>query len=173
MGNDAKRKSNLDYESQQLINFFEELCWLIDSNKELSFKNASKLLKQCRSALALDSPTNNGTDAAYSLIGVLPSLLKDGEIFQNNAQLVQFAEEVLALNISRWEKRSRNELIGLIICEVEDVNDKERLDVLTRWASNLLNHKNQVKDMQSKAQKAGNIFSWNETIQKLVGTEYE
>lgn len=170
MAGGSKRKSNFDYEVQQFINFFEELSWLLDSNKEINFKNASKFLKLCRNSFAHGITSN--TSDAYDLIGVLPSLLKDNEIFQNNSQLVQFAQEVLEINIPRWEKKSRNEIIGLIICEVEDVN-KERLNILTQWAANILSNKSQVKDMQSKAKTLGNIFSWNETIQKLVGEENE
>lgn len=94
------------------------------------------------------------------------------ECGEYDAQLVQFAEEVLALNITRWEKKSRNEIIGLIICEVEDVN-KERLDTLSDWAANILNNKTKVKAMQLKAKNSGNMFSWNETIQKLVGANDE
>lgn len=168
MASGSRRKSNFDYEVQQFINFFEELSWLLDSNKELNFKNASKFLKLCRNSFAHGIKISSDTSDAYDLIGVLPSLLKDNEIFQNNSQLVQFAQEVLGINIPRWEKKSRNEIIGLIICEVEDVN-KERLSILTEWAANILNNKNQVKDMQSKAKSSGNSFSWNETIQKLVG----
>lgn len=172
MAGDNKRKMNYDYESQQFINFFEDLSWLLDSNKDLNFKNASKFLNQYRNAVVHGEIASGKSNNAYNLIGVLPSLLRDTEIFQSNSQLVQFAEEVLALNIPRWEKRSRNELIGLIICEVEDVN-KERLDVLTQWASNILRNKTQVKDMQSKAKTSGNLFSWNETIQMLIGAENE
>ena len=172
MNNDNKRKMSAEYEAQQLINFFEELSWLLDSNKELNFKNASKLLKQCRNLLSHGTVSNIWENNAYTLIGVLPSLLRDNEIFQSNAQLVQFAEEVLALNITRWEKKSRNEIIGLIICEVEDVN-MERLDTLSDWAANILNNKTKVKAMQLKAKNSGNMFSWNETIQKLVGANDE
>lgn len=172
MATDNKRRNSSEYESQQLINFFEELSWLLDSNKNLNFKNATKLLKQWRNLLAHDSSIGRETNDTYNLIGVLPSLLKDTDIFQNNSQLMQFAEEVLELSIPRWEKRSRNELIGLIICEVEVVN-KERLDILTRWATNILDNKSKVKDMQTTAKSNGNLFSWNETIQKLVGTENE
>ncbi len=146
MATDNKRRNSSEYESQQLINFFEELSWLLDSNKNLNFKNATKLLKQWRNLLAHDSSIGRETNDTYNLIGVLPSLLKDTDIFQNNSQLMQFAEEVLELSIPRWEKRSRNELIGLIICEVEVVN-KERLDILTRWATNILDNKSKVKDM--------------------------
>ena len=39
-----KRKSNPEYERQQFINFFEELSWLLESNKDLNFKKASQFL---------------------------------------------------------------------------------------------------------------------------------
>ncbi|HMM31772.1 MAG TPA: hypothetical protein PKB13_08340 [Clostridia bacterium] len=172
MANDNRRKMNSEHERQQFLNFFEELSWLLDSKKEINFKNASKFLKEYRNILAHETITSDRESNEFNLIGVLPSLLKDGEIFQTNSQLVQFAEEVLALNIPRWEKKSRNEIIGLIVCEVEDVN-KERLDTLAQWACNILNNKSQVRDMQSKAKTSGHLFSWNETIQKLVGTENE
>ena len=171
MAND-KRRSNSELERQQIINFFEELSWLLDANKDINYRNVSKFLKECRNLYVHGTIVNNNNNEAYSLIGVLPSLLKDNELFQSNAQLVQFAEEVLKLNISRWEKRSRNEIIGLIICEVEDAN-KEHIDVLTQWVSNILENKKKVKDLQSKAQISGNLFSWNETIQKLVSEENE
>ncbi len=172
MANETKRKVSPEFERQQFINFFEELSWLLESNKDISFKNASKFLREFRNYSIHGAVITGKSESAYGLIGVLPSLLKDTEIFQANSQLVQFAEEVLALSITRWEKKSRNEIIGLIICEVEDVN-KERLDVLAKWVSNILKNKSTVQDMQTKAIKSGNLFSWNETIQKLVGDENE
>ena len=172
MSNESKKKVSPEFERQQISNFFEELCWLMDSNKEINFKNASRYLKDYRNALMHGFLYNDREAYEYNLIGVLPSLLKDAEIFQSNAQLVQFADEVLALSIPRWEKKSRNEIIGLIVCEVETVN-KERLNTLISWSRNILNNKNEVKNMQDKAKNSGNMFSWNETIQKLVGTENE
>lgn len=171
MANENKRKQNIEFERQQLFNFFEELCWLLDSNKELNFKSASKYLREIRNAVAHSMLTNE-SNSEYRLIGILPSLLKDEEIFPSNAQLVQFADEVLSLPIPRWEKRSRNEIVGLIICEVEDAN-KERLSLLVDWSENILYNKSKVKELQSKAKSTGNIFSWNETIQRLVGTKDE
>jgi hypothetical protein len=172
MANDNRKKNNPEYERNQFINFFEELCWLLDSNKDINFKNASKYLKDYRNILMHGILNNDRTTDEYNLIGILPYLLKDGEIFQNNSQLVQFADEVLALSIPRWEKKSRNEIIGLIVCEVEDAN-KQRLNTLISWTRNILNNKNEVKNMQNNAKNTGNMFSWNETIQKLVGTENE
>lgn len=141
-------------------------------NGDVNFKKASQFLREYRNFAVHGAIVSGTSNNAYDLIGVLPSLLKDNDIFQSNVQLVQFAEDVLALDIPRWEKKSRNEIIGLIICEVEDVN-KERLDTLTKWAANILKNKTQVREMQSKAKTSGNMFSWNETIQKLVGEENE
>ena len=172
MAGSNKRKPNPEFERQQFINFFEELSWLLETNKEINFKKASQFLSEYRNFSVHDAIVSGTSNSAYDLIGVLPSLLKDNDIFQNNAQLVQFAEEVLALDISRWEKRSRNEIIGLIICEVEDVN-KERLDTLTKWTANILKNKTQVRELQRKAKTSGNLLSWNETIQKIVGAENE
>ena len=166
MGVERKKKSSAEIEQQQIINFFEELCWLLDSNKNINFNNASKNLKIIRNNIVHGTTFENTT--ITSLIGVLPSLLKDIEIFPNLAQLAQFAKEILGIEISRWDKRSRNEIIGLIICEVEDAN-KERMDVLLEWSNNILNNKKSVQEMQEKAKNEGNIFSWNETIQKLTG----
>ena len=171
MATDNKRKANSDFERQQFINFFEELSWLLDANKDVNFKNASKFLREYRNSFSHNTHMSDN-ESTYALIGVLPSLLKDGELFQSNSQLVQFAEEVLAINIARWEKKSRNEIIGLIICEVEDAN-KERLDILTQWAANILENKKRVRDMQSKAKTSGNLFSWNEIIQSIIGEKHE
>lgn len=173
MANDNKKKNNPEYERQQFINFFEELSWLLDANKGMNFKGASRFLMEYRNLVMHNNTiSNTGNSNAYGLIGVLPSLLKDTEIFQSNSQLVQFAEEVLSLRIPRWEKKSRNEIIGLIICEVEDVN-KERLDTITQWASRILRNKNRVRDLQYNAKNSGNLFSWNDTIQKLIGEDNE
>ncbi len=172
MSNDNKKKLASEYEKKQIFNFFEDLCWIFDANKDINFKNASKYLKEYRNNIAQSGINSDKTSDEHNLIGILPSLLKDQEIFQSNSQLVQFAGEVLALDIPRWEKKSRNEIIGLIVCEVEEAN-KERLNTLIRWSRNILKNKNVVRDMQNKAKNSGNMFSWNETIQKLVGTENE
>ena len=94
------------------------------------------------------------------------------ELFQNNFQLVQFADEVLLLHISRWEKRSRNEIIGLIICEVEEEN-KKRMDTLTKWVACIIQNKKRVKVMQRDAEQEGHLFSWNDTLQRLFGENDE
>lgn len=169
-----KKKIDDKAETEQLFNFFEELCWLLDSNNNLNFKIASNVLKKYRNEIVHGTNTSGYklNNVTYNLIGILPSLLKDVELFQNNFQLVQFADEVLLLHISRWEKRSRNEIIGLIICEVEEEN-KKRMDTLTKWVACIIQNKKRVKVMQRDAEQEGHLFSWNDTLQRLFGENDE
>lgn len=148
-------------DTDKFINFLEELCWLLESNRNLNFKKNSELLHMLRKNMISKSSNDDGL--VYNLIGVLPTLLKDETIFSSNSSLVQFAQEVLSLNMPRWEKRSRNELIGLIICNVEEAN-RNRLETLAQLTQKLLNNKEKIKD----AIKQENIFSWNDTIQKII-----
>lgn len=175
MTSESRRKNSPDFDRQQFFNFFEEFCWLLGSNKDINFKNVSKYLHEYRNIIVHGSSNdyiNVQHSDEYHLIGILPSLLKDEELFQNNSQLVEFADEVLSLSISRWDKRSKNEIIGLIICEVEDAN-KRRLNILKERIKSILNNKNAVYEYKKNAKNTGNMFSWNETIQKLVGTVNE
>lgn len=50
---------------------------------------------------------------------------------------------------------------------------KKAEDNYMRLVGNILNHKVQVKDVQENAKKTGNLFSWNEAIQRLTGETNE
>jgi len=45
------------------------------------------------------------------------------DLFKTNNDLSDFAETVLRVSVSRAEKRSKYELIGLIVCEVTNLTD--------------------------------------------------
>lgn len=156
--------NKLNKEEQKVLSFFENLCWLLDSNSSINFQTAEKLLKEWRNSISnVDTNQLNSSE----LIGILPAILKDQEIFETNQQLVRFANEVLSLQITRWEKRSRNEIIGLIICEVEEANS-DRISTIIKWSQQIQNHKTQICQLQKQASQNGSIFSWNDTLQKLV-----
>jgi hypothetical protein len=155
-------------ELDKILNFLEEFSWLLDANKSINYKKISEVIKGLRynNNASVNKPIQN--EMVYNLIGILPTLLKDEVLFTSNSSLVQFAHEVLSLNISRWEKRSRNELIGLIICNVEEANSN-RLEKLTHLSCELLKNKDKVKYFQIEAESKENIFSWNDTIQRIIG----
>lgn len=154
---------------KKAINFVEELSWLLDSKKGVDLKKIVSILQDTSSeynvienfAKEYRSPNPN----KHFLIGVLPKLFQDLRIFPSNESIAKFAEEILSINVPRFEKRSKYELIGLIICETESLSDKK--------LSNLVSALSQITDSDEKidriCEERKNInFSWNETIQKLT-----
>lgn len=152
---------------RSLKNFLEELSWLLSSHSKLDFRSALQ---------ALDQFTTPGTGLGryvsknpniHFLVGALPGIFSDQKYFPTNEDIVEFAVEALHLQISRWEKRSRYELIGLIVCETSNLDDEavSRLaDVLSKFVAD---------DQKAKAlfkSRAENKMSWNEIIQQLSNT---
>ena len=78
--------------------------------------------------------------------------------------IAQFAKDVLDIPVPRFEKRSKYELIGLIVCETDQLND-EKLDQLVRALSEIT--KNEEKLNRIRAASEANDFSWNDTIRQL------
>jgi len=156
----------------QVINFIEELAWLLDSKKGIDlrdFKDASFLLRDLMAhsnsyisnkSNKYESPNPNKN----YLIGVLPNLFQDFDLFKTNIDLSDFAESVLKIPVSRAEKRSRYELIGMIICEIINL-DEHNLTNLVDALSKLTDNSDKLTEIKEDKKKAN--FSWNEAIQKL------
>lgn len=165
----ARLDSNKKRKITQAINFVEELSWLFDANskRNIDFKEISVLLRQ----LAETSPELSVTNKYESpnpnknyLIGILPNLFQDSDLFKTNFDLSDFAENVLKIEVSRVEKRSRYELIGLIVCEVINLNEGD-LSVLVESLAKITNNHEKLRQFKEAKKKAN--FSWNEAIQQL------
>lgn len=97
------------------------------------------------------------------LIGVLPRLLQNKELFPQNEDIYDFARAALNLNISRYEKRSRYELIGMLICTINEL-DEENLSYLVTALDKIIDDGEELNKVV--IDKKNNSFSWNEAIQK-------
>lgn len=153
----------------QIANYLEELSWLIDSNKNITFKDISSLIRDLsyeRNNLAHFSTKNIESEQSGKtfLVGILPKVLQDTELFKSNSDMLDFAEQVLQLKPSRAAKRSRIEYIGWIVCEVSNTESK-RLDDLYTQLRIILNDKNVVSNIKQAKKSAD--FSWNEIIRNL------
>lgn len=161
---DKNKKNKIN----QAINFIEELSWLLDNKKNLSLKDSVILLKELidnvnSNQLGLFSDNIRRSNKRV-LVGILPELLQDEELFKSTSEMLDFAESVLKLKVSRASKRSRNEYIGWIVCELSNLNDSQMIsfvDSLEEIAGN------EFKLKQIKEAKKQPNFSWNETISKL------
>ncbi|SRR5690554_368674 len=161
---DKNKKNKIN----QAINFIEELSWLLDNKKNLSLKDSVILLKELinnenSNQLGLFSDNIRRSNKRV-LVGILPELFQDEELFKSTSEMLDFAESVLKLKVSRASKRSRNEYIGWIVCELSNLNDNQMIsfvDSLEEIAGN------EFKLKQIKEAKKQPNFSWNETISKL------
>jgi hypothetical protein len=156
------------YSSVKAIRFLEELSWLFQTHHDLDAKSISKLLSDAASQNTVEegvasfaSPNPN----IHFLVGILPLVLRDESIFSTNGVIADFAISALGMNMSRWEKKSRFELIGEIVCNTIDLDDSaltklvEALSVLAKGDSTA---REIVKEAQSSSR------GWNEIIQTLI-----
>jgi hypothetical protein len=154
---------------KQTINLIEELSWLLEGKRDLSLKESSKLLNELifertekgNNRLNL---SDKGKDNRYALVGCLPELFQDVDLFKTTSELLEFAETVLNIRVSRAAKRSRNEYIGYIVCEVTKLQD-DQLGPLVESLENIVG--DEIKLKQVKAAKMQPNFTWNETIKSI------
>ena len=163
--------SNLDKKrTADAISFIEELAWLVESRKNVKLSQLASDLRELargpESARKVGGEYTSLNPNIHFLIGMLPRLFQDEKLFPNNALIAQFAEEILGVHVSRFEKRSKYELIGLIVCETDRLNDK-KLEELVRALAEITRSEDKLNRIRDARQ--SNQFSWNNTIRQLSG----
>lgn len=145
--------------------FLEELSWLLESHSNLDFRALGENIEfigDTERNFSRHVPKNPNI---RFLVGILPAIFSNEHYFPTNEDLKDFSSEALSLPVSRWEKRSRYELIGLIVCETVKLNDDRLARLVAALSRITTDDPNAQEILQSrKAQK----LSWNEVIQKLT-----
>lgn len=143
----------------EFVNILEEISWIVD-RKSINLHDVVKMLRA-------SAYTQNHSDRASSvthLVGILPTLFMDPELFEKNDDLLDFAEQILKLKPKRGGKRSRTESIGWIVCELSCSEGFIRED-LVEALDELVKSDEKKKSLKKKRQMPS--FSWNEAIAKL------
>jgi hypothetical protein len=147
----------------------DELVCSLQGIKLDQLKDAANALRETVGHSAPTSAVARGYQSVdpnkHFLIGVLPSLFQDRDLFPQNEDIVDFAATALELPMNRAEKRSRYEIIGKVVCETDQL-DERRLTTLVTALERLVGDKTRIAAMAEK-KKSGH-FSWNETIQELI-----
>ncbi|MEF8766010.1 hypothetical protein [Stenotrophomonas sp. A3_2] len=147
----------------------EDLIFLLKHNRAENFLAVLDVVNE----LVEDSDSRKDSVVAsyrssdpnkHFLIGALPRLFLDRDLFPSNDDIVDFSNVALKIEI-KAEKRARFEIIGKIVCET-DLLDEKQLTDLVRALEKLVGNKETRNSMLEK-RKAGS-FSWNETIQELL-----
>jgi len=151
------------------IDFIEELSWLLDSKRKLKLSDIPFILRKqlqtndtvVGAAKKYASPNPN----IHYLIGVLPRLFQDKNIFPKNDDIASFANDVLGVDITRVDKRSKYELIGMVVCECNQLDDA-KLEEMVDALALITGSAEKIKRLTAERKNTG--FSWNETIRKLA-----
>lgn len=118
MASTPKKNSKKQTNPRELVRFVEELSWLMKSFEGLDFNALSKLsfeMEQFNSQKEMFSSKKKDS-TTYLLVGILPDFLMDSALFPTNENIVEFAGAALNMEIGRWQKKSKFEIIGQIVC---------------------------------------------------------
>lgn len=164
----GKRVDSPKQDAVKTTRFLEELSWLFQSHSDTELKSISKALTEAvtqrtvrQGFSSFASPNPN----IHFLVGILPLVLRDESIFSTNGNIAEFAISALGMTMVRWEKKSRFELIGEIVCNAIDLDDGE-LSKLVEALSVLAGGDASAREVVRKAQSSRG--GWNEIIQTLL-----
>lgn len=152
---------------RELSRFVEELSWLLKSFEDLDFNALTEFSHQMEFFLSNSErlrSRNASEHTAIVLVGILPDLLMDTRLFPTNEGIVEFAEAALGLPMNRWQKKSRYEIIGQIVCHTNEASPGKvrRLSSIIEQMHD--NHTNVRKLIETNREKG---HSWSEVIGRL------
>lgn len=162
-----RRRPTKRSDPKALFRFIEELSWLLSSYDGTDFKALAKLSDEYMGATSLRNSlthrTGNGREDA--LVGVIPGILVDETLFPTNEDIADFASSLLDISIPRWQKKSKYELIGHIVCHTH-LAPPIRRRKLAEALESLVADRDILTRQIAKQRQGG--ASWNEVIQSLV-----
>lgn len=153
------------------LDLMQELVWAIrsrESNELLSGVSHLRSLAQAEKVQRRISDKKpklrDKQRDLKALVGSMSLVLADVELFPANEDIAKFATEALQISIVRWEKRSRYEMIGMLIMESINASPARLREV-----GNLLNKISDESDSMTQIKKRSRQtgFSWNEAIRSL------
>ena len=120
-------------DNNQLFNkFLKEFIWLMVSYKDIDYKQMANIkFEQVNAEFNEFVPKNE--NKAF-LIGCLPNLFLSKDFFSTNEDIAIFVNAnipKLSVAMRRAGKVSRTDLIGKIVCSIDELDDKE-LEMLTK-----------------------------------------
>lgn len=168
----VKKTESSEVESAlKTLDLLQELVWAIQSREstELSkgvshLRNLTLNEKIPRRKSEKASALRDRQNTLKALVGSMSLVLADTELFPANEDIAKFASEALQITISRWEKRSRYEMIGMLI--MESINTSpERLRDVGSLLNKICEESDSMERIKQNSRQTG--FSWNEAIRSL------
>lgn len=164
-----KRRAVKRADPRALARFMEEFAWLMKTYDDLDFNALGQLSSELAMLSRGRGPRMRHSDSmavTATLVGSLPSFLVDEELFSTNEDIAEFSVAVLSIHIPRWQKKSKYELIGHIVCNVNEASPS-KVSRLLEALDEILDERGDAKQKIARGRKSGR--GWNEVIQEITG----
>ena len=162
------KRSTRRSDPRALLRFVEELSWLLSSYEDLDFRALANLsddiLFSRRTQSNLLSRSGKSAEV-HDLVGVLPSFFTDLKLFPSNSDIVEFSEIALGIGIPRWEKKSKYELVGHVVCNT-NLASPQKVERLVVALQDALDERSSTRQKIARDRESGR--SWNEVIQAML-----
>ncbi|WP_238311083.1 hypothetical protein [Methylobacterium organophilum] len=167
--NTTKRRSARNSDPRAVEQFLEELSWLLHAHADLDFRSIknARAEKQTKTPELFERLAPKNPNIVY-LVGTLPSLFIDESLFPSNEDIAEFASTALKINLPRWHKKARFELVGHIVCRAVELDNKQ-VERLVRALVKIVDGGESGKASLKARKQQG--MSWNEVIQDLLAQE--
>ena len=122
-----------------LLDMIDALGRSSHGNSALFIQEGERINEAKNELLALLSSSKpqpnatKGVSTKVELIGFLPSALIDRAKFPSNSDVVRLANQSLGLQMPRWEKKKRDELIGTLISAIAQRDERDLGMFLDAW----------------------------------------
>lgn len=153
------------------LDLVQELVWAIRSRESNELLNGVSYLRNLavhekaeRRKIEKKSTSKGGRRDLKALVGSMSLVLADVELFPANEDIAKFAAEALQISIARWEKRSRYEMIGMLIMESISASPS-RLREVGSLLNKISDESDSMAQIKQRSRQTG--FSWNEAIRSL------
>lgn len=163
--------------AEESLDFLEQLSWLLESKgRRLDLGFLRHVLMDYQERLEIEASLSpsmrrlaknyvvKNPDKQY-LVGVLPELLQDSRLFPSNGDIADFAEKFLMIPMNAGKKRSRHEMIGMVVCSLTEFSNAS-IERLANRLSRLLSDEHLLRSIVNEKE-LNALFSWNDVIQRL------
>ena len=165
----ARNSRIAEMKIDKALRFVEELSWLMKSYEGADLRLLAQVLRNEQRTIFDPEDVNQlnhfveSDSDTVSLVGILPKIFINPNWFRSNSDIAEFAQSALGLRIPRWEKISKFEMIGHVVCRVS-LQEKRDHSSLVKILRNILSDKQKEKyviDMRRDQ------MSWNDIIRRF------
>lgn len=167
MAESTRKSARKRSDPRELARFIEELSWLLKSFDGIDYGALADVSQDFELIVRSSKPIGSERQVNSTtrlLVGLLPGFFMDIALFPSNEDIVEFSQAALGLQITRWQKKSRYEIVGQIVCHTNEASPS-RVRTLSGLIEEMQDRRTNVRRVIEVTRSEGR--SWSEVIERL------